>query len=653
MLIAHERGAQLIVSVGSQFNLVEFLDKSRSGMSSTFLTRLRIGERLVDAKGVSRLYRPRPGLRPVLALATSGAVALAAAVLATPGLRDVAGLVWLKLRVLVGHLTWSTSATTPSRSSPCSWRSASASCSASRSGTADWHRAPATRCATACRATSSASARTPGRWRPRSSGATGTNVACIRRWSPAACAGRGSGSSSSAPATAPSTIRSARRSSPRAARWRSSPPPTATPRRRAAGRPRRSRAAAPPTRSCCPASPASLGGADAIVVARTEAGGGEAFDAAVAEALQTTGVRVAGVELGAAARHGRLVPRPRSLRRRPPRRPGRHDRARARARRRPARGGRARRRMSALAPLLVSAALAVLIAPRALRALPRRPNWRGLALPFPAGVIALAAGGAAAAILAATGRPPDAAVLALGAGVALLGLLDDLLDAPPRGWRGHAAALRRGELSTGALKAAGTAALALAATGGDLLGTAAIVLSAHVFNVLDLRPGRSVKAFVLLARGPPRGHARPRAAARDRRVRRRPARPRRLRPARAGDARRHRRDAARGDRRALADGRAGLPGWPQPSRSWPDRALCGGLVALMSRRTTVGRATLKSSSAVARFIATIARVPTSSNAPKRSSPLRGARGSWPVPRGAARLLTRRLRRDVDCDAPAR
>ena len=102
MLIAHERGAQLIVSVGSQFNLVEFLDKSRSGMSSTFLTRLRIGERLVDAKGVSRLYRPRPGLRPVLALATAGAVALAAAVLATPGLRDVAGLVWLKLRVLVG-----------------------------------------------------------------------------------------------------------------------------------------------------------------------------------------------------------------------------------------------------------------------------------------------------------------------------------------------------------------------------------------------------------------------------------------------------------------------------------------------------------------------------------------------------------------------
>ena len=60
LLIAAEKGARLIVSVGSQFNLVEFLDRNRKGMSSTFLTRLRIGEILVDAKGVSRLYQPRP-----------------------------------------------------------------------------------------------------------------------------------------------------------------------------------------------------------------------------------------------------------------------------------------------------------------------------------------------------------------------------------------------------------------------------------------------------------------------------------------------------------------------------------------------------------------------------------------------------------------
>lgn len=103
MLIAGEKGAQLIVSVGSQFNLVEFLDKNRRGMSSTFLTRLRLGEKIVDAKGVSRLYRPGPGLAPVLLILAVGLLALVAVVLATPGLRDVADLLWLKLRLLLGY----------------------------------------------------------------------------------------------------------------------------------------------------------------------------------------------------------------------------------------------------------------------------------------------------------------------------------------------------------------------------------------------------------------------------------------------------------------------------------------------------------------------------------------------------------------------
>jgi uncharacterized membrane-anchored protein len=102
MLIAAEKGARLIVSVGSQYNLVEFLDKNRQGMSSTFLTRLRIGEILVDAKGVSRLYRPRPGLTPIVLLFAVGVIAFVAIVALTPGLRDVADLLWLKLQVLLG-----------------------------------------------------------------------------------------------------------------------------------------------------------------------------------------------------------------------------------------------------------------------------------------------------------------------------------------------------------------------------------------------------------------------------------------------------------------------------------------------------------------------------------------------------------------------
>jgi uncharacterized membrane-anchored protein len=58
-LLAHDKGADLIVSVGSHGNLREFLDKGRQGMASTFLVRLRVGEILVDAKGVSRMYRGR------------------------------------------------------------------------------------------------------------------------------------------------------------------------------------------------------------------------------------------------------------------------------------------------------------------------------------------------------------------------------------------------------------------------------------------------------------------------------------------------------------------------------------------------------------------------------------------------------------------
>ena len=102
MLIAAERGAELIVSVGSHFNLVEFLDKNRKGMSSTFLTRLRLGEILVDAKGVSRLYRPQPGNGPVLVVLAAGVAALVAVVAGSDQLREVVDLLWLKLQVLLG-----------------------------------------------------------------------------------------------------------------------------------------------------------------------------------------------------------------------------------------------------------------------------------------------------------------------------------------------------------------------------------------------------------------------------------------------------------------------------------------------------------------------------------------------------------------------
>src|SRR3954469_21679057 len=102
MLIAYEKGAQLIVSVGSQFNLVEFLDRNRRGMSSTLLTRLRIGDKLVDAKGVSRLYRPQPGTGPLIGVLVVGLFTLALVVALTPAFHNLASLLWLKLQLLLG-----------------------------------------------------------------------------------------------------------------------------------------------------------------------------------------------------------------------------------------------------------------------------------------------------------------------------------------------------------------------------------------------------------------------------------------------------------------------------------------------------------------------------------------------------------------------
>ena len=102
MLMAHEKGAALIVSVGAHFNLVEFLDRKRGGMSSTFLTRLKIGERLVDAKGVSRLYNPSSTLAPLLFFAVAFLILLTILIVTSPALNDVFELVWLKIRIWLG-----------------------------------------------------------------------------------------------------------------------------------------------------------------------------------------------------------------------------------------------------------------------------------------------------------------------------------------------------------------------------------------------------------------------------------------------------------------------------------------------------------------------------------------------------------------------
>ena len=102
MLMAFEKGAALIVSVGAHFNLIEFLDRKRGGMSSTFLTRLRIGERLVDAKGVSRLYNPSSALAPAGLFVVAFVFLVTILVITSPALNNVFQLIWLKIRIWLG-----------------------------------------------------------------------------------------------------------------------------------------------------------------------------------------------------------------------------------------------------------------------------------------------------------------------------------------------------------------------------------------------------------------------------------------------------------------------------------------------------------------------------------------------------------------------
>ncbi|MBC7290054.1 MAG: hypothetical protein H5T83_01795 [Actinotalea sp.] len=109
MLLADDKGAELIVAVGTHATLVEFLDKGRSGMASTFLTRLRVGGKLIDAKGVSRLYRHRISTWQLVLLLFAGLFALGVALASTVAGQTLFGLVgarlddlWSALNTLLG-----------------------------------------------------------------------------------------------------------------------------------------------------------------------------------------------------------------------------------------------------------------------------------------------------------------------------------------------------------------------------------------------------------------------------------------------------------------------------------------------------------------------------------------------------------------------
>ena len=105
MLLAYEAGAKLIVAVGTHDTMVEFLDKGRAGMSSTFLTRLRIGPMLVDAKGVARLYEPTVRRRDLLFLVLSALVVMIVVVLVSEPARVILDGIWLTIEDLWYSIT--------------------------------------------------------------------------------------------------------------------------------------------------------------------------------------------------------------------------------------------------------------------------------------------------------------------------------------------------------------------------------------------------------------------------------------------------------------------------------------------------------------------------------------------------------------------
>jgi uncharacterized membrane-anchored protein len=102
MLLAFEKGASLIVAVGTHSNVLDFLEKGRRGMGSTFLVRLKVGSILVDAKGVSRLYRNKVKWRYLAQVIAAALLPFAAVAIISPSIRQLMRLVFIQFRMFLG-----------------------------------------------------------------------------------------------------------------------------------------------------------------------------------------------------------------------------------------------------------------------------------------------------------------------------------------------------------------------------------------------------------------------------------------------------------------------------------------------------------------------------------------------------------------------
>lgn len=101
LLLAYEHGAELIVAVGTHSNMIDFLEKGRPGMASTFLVRLKVGSILVDAKGVSKLYRQKLRFRHLAEIFLAALIPLFVVAVVSPAIRNYIKLLIMQLKVLL------------------------------------------------------------------------------------------------------------------------------------------------------------------------------------------------------------------------------------------------------------------------------------------------------------------------------------------------------------------------------------------------------------------------------------------------------------------------------------------------------------------------------------------------------------------------
>ncbi|HOJ77517.1 MAG TPA: putative cytokinetic ring protein SteA [Bacillota bacterium] len=102
LLLAYEKGADLIVAVGTHSNMIDFLEKGRKGMGSTFLVRLKVGSILVDARGVSKIYQGRVKLRYLLEIILAGILTIGVVLYQTDWSRNLLKTFWLRLKIFFG-----------------------------------------------------------------------------------------------------------------------------------------------------------------------------------------------------------------------------------------------------------------------------------------------------------------------------------------------------------------------------------------------------------------------------------------------------------------------------------------------------------------------------------------------------------------------